>query len=80
LAGLGGSGIEEVLTLVRKLAAEGITVIIIEHTMQAMVRLVDRFLVLNGGAVLAEGQPGDITQDPAVVDAYLGKRWRMAHA
>jgi branched-chain amino acid transport system permease protein len=80
LAGLGGNEVEEVIALVRKLAGRGVTIVIIEHTMQAMVRLVDRFVVLNDGAVLAEGQPADITRNPAVIDAYLGKRWRVANA
>jgi branched-chain amino acid transport system permease protein len=80
LAGLGGNEVEEVIALVRKLAARGVTIVIIEHTMQAMVRLVHRFVVLNDGAVLAEGQPADITRNPAVIDAYLGKRWRVTNA
>ncbi|MGH8631261.1 MAG: ABC transporter ATP-binding protein, partial [Burkholderiales bacterium] len=80
LAGVGGGDVEEILELARRLAAQGITIVIIEHTMQAMVRLVDRFIVLNEGAVLAAGQPAEITRDPAVIDAYLGKRWRVANA
>ncbi len=80
LAGLGAGEVEEVIAVVRKLAAQGITIVIIEHTMQAMVRLVDRFVVLNEGALLAEGLPEDITRDTAVIDAYLGKRWRVANA
>ena len=80
LAGLGGAEVEEVIALVRTLSARGVTIVIIEHTMQAMVRLVDRFVVLNDGAVLAEGHPADITRNPAVIDAYLGKRWRVANA
>ncbi len=80
LAGLGGTEVEEVIALVRQLAAEGMTIVIIEHTMQAMVRLVDRFVVLNEGAVLAEGQPAEITRNEAVIDAYLGRKWRMANA
>jgi branched-chain amino acid transport system permease protein len=65
---------------VRQLAAEGMTIVIIEHTMQAMVRLVNRFVVLNEGAVLAQGQPAEITRNDAVIDAYLGRRWRTANA
>ncbi len=80
LAGLGGSEVDEAIGLVRRLAAQGTTIVIIEHTMQAMVRLVDRFVVLNDGAVLATGRPGEITKNPAVIDAYLGKRWRAANA
>jgi ABC-type branched-subunit amino acid transport system ATPase component/ABC-type branched-subunit amino acid transport system permease subunit len=80
LAGLGGTEVEEVIALVRQLAVEGVTVVIIEHTMQAMVKLVDRFVVLNEGAVLAEGQPTEITRNDAVIDAYLGRRWRVANA
>ena len=80
LAGLGAGEVEEVIAVVRRLAAQGITIVIIEHTMQAMVRLVDRFVVLNEGALLAEGLPEDITRDTAVIDAYLGKRWRVANA
>jgi len=80
LAGLGATEVEEVIALVRKLAADGTTIVIIEHTMQAMVRLVDRFVVLNEGALLAQGQPAEITRNEAVIDAYLGRRWRTANA
>ena len=80
LAGLGNTEAEEVMALVRQLAAEGMTIVIIEHTMQAMVKLVDRFVVLNDGAVLAQGQPAEITRNDAVIDAYLGRRWRVVNA
>ena len=75
LAGLGHNEAEEMIGIVRELAQNGITVVIIEHTMQAMVRLVDRFVVLDHGAVLLEGTPETVTRDPRVVEAYLGKKW-----
>ena len=75
LAGLGAREVEAMLGLIRQLAAEGITIVIIEHTMHAMVRLADRFLVLDHGAVLAEGAPDAVTREPSVIEAYLGKKW-----
>jgi branched-chain amino acid transport system permease protein len=75
LAGLGHNEAEEMIALVRQLAQDGITIVIIEHTMQAMVRLVDRFVVLDHGAVLLEGAPSQVTRDPRVIEAYLGKKW-----
>jgi branched-chain amino acid transport system permease protein len=48
--------------------------------MPAMVRLADRLVVLDHGAVLAEGAPEAITRNPDVIDAYLGKRWRTGDA
>jgi ABC-type branched-subunit amino acid transport system ATPase component len=80
LAGLGGAEVEEVSAVVRKLSARGMTIVIIEHTMQAMVRLAERFVVLDHGAVLAEGVPAAVTQNSAVIDAYLGRKWRTANA
>ncbi len=80
LAGLGPQDAAAVVDVIRHLAAAGFTVVIIEHTMPAMVKLVDRFVVLDHGAVLTSGLPSAVTRDPAVIDAYLGKRWRVANA
>jgi ABC-type branched-subunit amino acid transport system ATPase component len=75
LAGLGQTEAEELIEVLRRLTAEDITIVIIEHTMHLMVRLVDRFLVLDHGQVLTEGPPEAIIRDPKVIEAYLGKKW-----
>jgi ABC-type branched-subunit amino acid transport system ATPase component/ABC-type branched-subunit amino acid transport system permease subunit len=79
LAGLGHDEANEVVAVIQRLARDGMTIAIIEHTMQAMVRLVDSFLVLDHGAVIVEGEPEAVTRDARVIEAYLGKKW-MAHA
>jgi branched-chain amino acid transport system permease protein len=75
LAGLGTAESAEVVALLRMLAEGGITIVIIEHTMHAMVKLVDRFLVLDHGTVLIEDLPEAITRNAQVIEAYLGKKW-----
>jgi len=75
LAGLGHDEANEVVTVIQRLARDGMTIAVIEHTMQAMVRLVDSFLVLDHGAVIVEGEPEAVTRDARVIEAYLGKKW-----
>jgi ABC-type branched-subunit amino acid transport system ATPase component/ABC-type branched-subunit amino acid transport system permease subunit len=78
-AGLSGEDIEAMIGLIRQLRADGLTIAIIEHTMDAMVRLADRFVVLDHGSVIATGHPQAVIRDRQVVSAYLGKRW-VEHA
>ena len=80
LAGLASQEIEDLLAVIRSLAARGMTIVIIEHTMRAMVRLAERFVVLDHGAILAVGQPSEIISNGGVIEAYLGKKWAAMRA
>jgi ABC-type branched-subunit amino acid transport system ATPase component len=75
LAGLGRDECDDVLDVLVRLRAEGMTVVIIEHTMHAMMRIADRFLVLDHGRVLATGLPREVVEERSVIEAYLGKKW-----
>jgi branched-chain amino acid transport system permease protein len=80
LAGLGAGETQELISLVATLPARGVTVLIIEHTMHAMVMLVDRMIVLDHGRFLKEGKPAEVTRDAEVIAAYLGPKWAKKHA
>jgi branched-chain amino acid transport system permease protein len=75
LAGLSHDDLGGILAVIRQLHAAGTTVLIIEHTMQAMVRLVDHFTVLDHGRLIASGRPQDVVRDDSVIEAYLGRKW-----
>jgi branched-chain amino acid transport system permease protein len=70
LAGLGHDALDDILTILRRINRDGVTIAIIEHTMQAMMKLVDEFSVLDHG-----GEPAKVVKDPAVIEAYLGRKW-----
>ena len=75
LAGLSAEDIDYMMSVLKKLRDEGLTIAIIEHTMHAMAKLADRFVVLDHGAVIASGVPGQVLKNQEVITAYLGKRW-----
>jgi branched-chain amino acid transport system ATP-binding protein len=72
MAGLSGSEVDEVLKILFALNAEGITIIMIEHIMQAVMRFSQRVICLDAGKIICEGSPETIVSNPAVQKAYLG--------
>jgi branched-chain amino acid transport system ATP-binding protein len=74
-AGLNATEVDHALSLIRAIAAQGITVLIIEHLMKVVLTLCTRIVVLHHGELIATGDPASIVKDPRVIQAYLGRRY-----
>ncbi|MGJ4748987.1 hypothetical protein ACQV5M_21670, partial [Leptospira sp. SA-E8] len=77
LAGLNPTELVDSIALVRKLRDEGLSILMVEHVMEAIRALCDRCVVMNSGRKIAEGKTADVLSHPEVLAAYLG---RAAHA
>jgi len=72
MAGLNPVEVSEAMALVRSIRENGVTVLMIEHVMKAIMAICDRIMVLHHGRLIAVGEPGEIANDPQVIEIYLG--------
>ena len=76
MAGLNPVELRGMIALLRRVRANGVTLVIVEHVMEAVMELSDRVIVINSGKKIVEGPPKEVVMNPQVIQAYLGDRYR----
>src|SRR6516164_2906393 len=77
MAGLTPVELRQIIELIRKVRASAVTVVVVEHVMEAVMELSDRVIVLNSGRKIMEGTPKEVVENPEVKRAYLGERYSV---
>ena len=79
-AGLNPSEIDEALALIRRIAGQGVTIVLVEHLMKVVLSVSQRIVVLHHGQLIAQGAPQAVLREHAVIEAYLGSKYAAQHA